>query len=239
MHDDANARDGSRPRLAFMQHGPLELPGVLGTLAEGLGFEVQCFRADRVEDALPHPGVFAGIVVLGSVESVNDSQLAWIALERAFVVSAVEHHVPIFGVCFGGQLLAQALGGRVVRSSEPEVGWSTIQSDDPSMVAPGPWLLWHEDAIEPPPGAVVVARTPVAVQAYVMGRHTGVQFHPEVTPDLVRTWIDDARQRDEVTPEHSRALSDGVNELARGSAAQARALFEGYLRRAGLLDLLG
>jgi hypothetical protein len=60
-----------------------------------------------------------------------------------------------------------------------------------------------------------------------------------VTSDLVRTWIDDARQRDEVTPEHSRALSDGVDGLARGSAADARVLFEGFLRRAGLLDLPG
>jgi GMP synthase (glutamine-hydrolysing) len=222
-------------RIAFMQHGPLELPGVLGTLAEGIGFEVQCFRADRVEDVLPDPGTFGGIVIMGSVESVNDTRLAWVGLERAFVASAVERQVPILGVCFGGQLLAQALGGRVFRSPEPEVGWSTIHSDDPSMVAPGPWLLWHEDAIAPPPGAVVVARTPAAVQAYVKGRHTGVQFHPEVTPDLVRTWIDDARQRGQVTPEESRALSANVDELARASAVNAGALFMGFLQRAGLL----
>jgi hypothetical protein len=56
-----------------------------------------------------------------------------------------------------------------------------------------------------------------------------------VTPDLVRTWIDDARQRGEVTPEHSRALSDNVDALARASAANAGDLFKGFLRRAGLL----
>jgi GMP synthase (glutamine-hydrolysing) len=204
-------------------------------MAEGLGFDVACVRADRVEDGLPDPGAFDGIVVMGSVESVNDTGVAWVAPERAFVASAVERNIAVFGVCFGGQLLAQVLGGRVVRSPEPEVGWSTIQSDDPSVVAPGRWLLWHEDAIVPPPGAVVIARTDVAIQAYVQERHTGVQFHPEVTPDLVRTWIDDARQHDEVTPAHSGALSDNLDDLARVSATNARGLFEGFLRRAGLL----
>ena len=230
-----DATEGSSPRIAFLQHGPLEVPGILGALAEGFGFDVECFRADRGEEALPDPGALAAIVVLGSVESVNDAGVAWVAPERAFVASAMEDHVPILGVCFGGQLLAQVLGGRVVRSPEPEVGWSTVQTDDPSVVAPGPWLMWHEDAIEPPPGATVLARTQVAVAAYVMGRHTGVQFHPEVTPDIVRMWIDDARQRDEVAPEHSRALSDNLEEMARASAANAAALFEGFLRRAGLL----
>jgi GMP synthase (glutamine-hydrolysing) len=233
---DAEQREGlPPPPLAFLQHGPLEQPGVLGAHAERLGFEVRCVRADLTEGDLPDPTTFAGIVVMGSVESVNDTRLAWVAHERAFVASAVEDQIPVLGVCFGGQLLAQVLGGRVVRSPEPEVGWSTIQSDDPSVVAPGPWLLWHDEAVESPPGALVVARTEVAIQAYVKERHTGVQFHPEVTPDLVQTWIDDARQRGEVTPAHQRALSDDIDRLARLSATNARALLEGFLQRAGLL----
>jgi GMP synthase (glutamine-hydrolysing) len=211
------------------------VPGVLGDLAQALGYDVRCMRADHIDDALPEPDTFAAVVVLGSVESVNDTGLHWVARERAFVASAVAHQVPVLGVCFGGQLLAQVLGGHVVRSPRPEVGWSTIVSDDPSMVAPGPWLLWHEDAIAPPPGAVVVARTDVAIQAYVQGCHTGVQFHPEVTADLVHMWIDDAGQRDELTQEERRALSENIAAVAPTSAANARALFEGFLRRAGLL----
>jgi GMP synthase (glutamine-hydrolysing) len=211
------------------------VPGVLGTLAAESGLEVRCFRADRVEDGLPEPGAFAAVVVLGSVESVNDTRLDWVSLERAFVASAVARQVPVFGVCFGGQLLAQVLGGRVMRSPRSEMGWSTIVSADPSLVAPGPWLLWHEDAIAPPPGSVVIARTDVAIQAYLQGRHTGVQFHPEVTADLVRAWVDDARQRAELTAEESTALSDNVDALAQVSAANAGVLFTGFLRRAGLV----
>jgi GMP synthase (glutamine-hydrolysing) len=239
MHACTEPRAGTTPRIAFMQHGPLELPGVLGAHAARLGFDVRCFRADRIEDGLPDPDEFAGIVVMGSVQSVNDTRLAWVALERAFVASAVTHHVPVFGVCFGGQLLAQVLGGRVVRLPEPEVGWSAIHSDDPSLVAPGPWLQWHEEAVELPPGVAVIARTDVAIQAYVKECHTGVQFHPEVTADLVRTWILDARQRGEVTLEECRALWDDIDQLTRVSEANAGDLFGGFLRRAGLLTQPG
>jgi GMP synthase-like glutamine amidotransferase len=243
MHASTGPRPGPRagtpPRIAFLQHGPLELPGVLGTHAARLGLDVRCFRADRIEDGLPDPDEFAGIVVLGSVQSVNDPLLAWVAPERAFVASAVMHHVPVFGVCFGGQLLAQVLGGRVVRSPEPELGWAAIQSDDPSLVPPGPWLLWHEEAVELPPGVAVIARTDVAIQAYVEECHTGVQFHPEVTTDIVRAWIHEARQRDELTPEDRRALWDDIDRLTRGSEANAGALFDGFLRRAGLLTQPG
>jgi GMP synthase (glutamine-hydrolysing) len=222
-------------RVAFLRHGALEEPGVLGARAAELGFEVAQFRADRIGDALPDPEEYAGVVVMGSIESVNDTRLEWVAREKAVVATAIARNVPVLGVCFGGQLLAQALGGRVVTSPEPEVGWLSIRTDDRSLVPEGPWLLWHEEAVVPPPGAVVVARTDVAVQAYRKGHHVGLQFHPEVTPDLISAWIRDAQQRGELTAEQQRALWDNVDSLARVSATNAARLFDGFLRRAGLL----
>jgi GMP synthase (glutamine-hydrolysing) len=227
---------GPARRVAFLQHGPLESPGVLGTHAASLGFDVHCQRADRVDIVLPEPEQYAAVVVLGSVQSTNDPGVEWVAQERAFVTSAIERAVPVFGVCFGGQLLAQALGGRVVPSPQPEAGWSSITSEQPSLVATGPWLLWHNEAVELPPGAVLLARNEVAIQAYAKGPHLGVQFHPEVTPAIVDSWINDAKQRDEVTEDEHRALWDGIEERARTSGANARTLFDGFLRRAGLLD---
>jgi GMP synthase-like glutamine amidotransferase len=222
-------------RIAFLRHGPLEEPGVLGARAAELDFEIQEFRADCVDDPLPAPEELAGIVVMGSIESVNDAQLEWVAQERALIDNAIDHDVPVFGVCFGGQLLAQALGGRVITSPEPEVGWLSIRTDDPSLVPEGPWLLWHEEAVVAPPGAVVVARTDVAVQAYVKGPHLGVQFHPEVTTGLIASWIDEAQQRGDVTPQERRALWDDVERRAAASARNAVRLFDGFLRQAGLL----
>ena len=172
---------------------------------------------------------------MGSIESVNDTQLEWVAREKALIDTAIERNVPVFGVCFGGQLLAQALGGRVITSPEPEVGWRSIRTDDPVLVPEGPWLLWHEEAVVPPPGAVVVARTDVAVQAYIQGPHIGVQFHPEVTAALIASWIDEAQQRGDVTSVQRRALCDDVERRATVSATNAVRLFDGFLRHAGIL----
>jgi hypothetical protein len=71
-----------------------------------------------------------------------------VSLERRFLTAAVAHDVPVLGICFGCQLLAQVLGGRVVPSPEAKMGRSILQTDDQSVVAPAPWLLWHEEAVE-------------------------------------------------------------------------------------------
>ena len=95
----------------------------------------------------------------------------------------------MLGVCFGGQLLATALGGSVTRSLHPEVGWHEVRSDTPDLVPGGPWFQWHFDRFTPPPNARLVARNDRAAQAFTHGRALGLQFHPEVDEALVQRWI--------------------------------------------------
>jgi GMP synthase-like glutamine amidotransferase len=129
------------------------------------------------------------VVSLGSERSAYDDSLPWVAQEAALLRDAVAANVPVLGICFGGQILARALGGRALPSERAEIGWVGISSDDPGLVAEGPWFQWHHDSFIPPPGAALLADNPAGPQAYTIGRSLGVQFHPEVTVAIVGGWV--------------------------------------------------
>ncbi len=224
-----------RARIAFLEHSDFDVPGVLGEHARILSLEVTSHRADRGAAALPNLASVDALVVLGSAASVND-ETSWIDAERDLVSTAVESGVAVFGVCFGGQLLAQVLGGTVVRASRPEIGWPAMTTSDPDRIPPGPWLDCHEDAFTCPPNAEALASTDVSLHAFISGIHTGVQFHPEATTEIVETWIVDMRSSGFVDEAGIDALLSGFNTAGRGPDDQARRLFEGFLTRAGLLD---
>jgi GMP synthase-like glutamine amidotransferase len=219
-------------RIAFLQHSATDVPGVLGDHLDGLGFAVSAFRADDGPRSLPAPGSFDVLVVMGSIESVTDAAVPWIAPERRLVADAVSSGVPVLGVCFGGQLLAEVLGGTVGRASRPEIGWRRLDTVDAALVPAGPWLDWHEDAFTCPPGARAVAHTDVSLHAFVQGPHTGLQFHPEVTRPVVESWIGDARERAHLTDGDVDALLDGFDPSGRGPDHLAAALVDTFLTRA-------
>ena len=218
-------------RVACLQHSATDVPGVLGEHLAGLGLSVTTHRADHGADALPRPGSFDVLVVLGSIESVTDRSVSWIGPERRLVAAAVADSVPVLGGCFGGQLLAEVLGGTVSRAVRPEVGWVRLETMDPDRVPAGPWLDWHEDAFTCPPGAEAVARTDVSLHAFVQGPHTGLQFHPEVTRSVVEAWIGDARERAHLPDADVDALLSGFDRAGRGPDGHTAALVDAFLTR--------
>jgi GMP synthase-like glutamine amidotransferase len=184
-------------KVLFLYNDPTAPAGLLGEVFAESGFHVCTFDVvppERPDDPLldvsfPDPLDYDAIVPLGARWAVYDHRVPWIADEAAMVRRALDAGVGVLGVCFGGQLLASALGGTVMRSPEPEIGWTPVHSDHPALVPPGPWFQWHFDRLTIPPGAVEVARSPSATQAFVQGRALGLQFHPEVDAALVDYWI--------------------------------------------------
>jgi GMP synthase-like glutamine amidotransferase len=136
----------------------------------------------------PSPAGFERVVTLGSEHAADDDAVPWQADEQATLRAADAAGVPILGICFGAQALARALGGGVRRAARPELGWVHVGTHAPELVADGPWLSWHDDELLPPPGAEVLAANASGVQAYRIGRHAAVQFHPEVTTEIVAAW---------------------------------------------------
>jgi GMP synthase-like glutamine amidotransferase len=161
--------------------------GIVGDALIEHGFTLTTLEREHHES---WPDVLDGDVVvpLGSDWSVYwDHVRDPVAAEVERLRDAHARGVPILGICFGAQLLACALGGHVQRAHTPEIGWSDVTSDIAAL-ADGPWFEWHYDRVDVPPGAELLASNDAAPQAYAIGRTLALQFHPEVTGDIVRRW---------------------------------------------------
>jgi GMP synthase-like glutamine amidotransferase len=177
-------------RVTVIRHHEEDSAGFIGAAFEALGAELSVSLFPK-EDLPALDGV-DHVVVLGAVWAVYDDSpaRAWIADELAWLRRADEAGVPVLGICFGGQALAAAFGGRVEPSPRKEIGWSVIDPADRSLIPPGPWLEFHNDRFFPPRQARILASNDVGVQAFSLRRHLGVQFHPEPDGALLAKWLD-------------------------------------------------
>jgi GMP synthase (glutamine-hydrolysing) len=220
-----------QPRFLIVQHQSDAPPGVLGDWAGEAGLLTQIVRPD-LDEPLPAPSSVDVVALLGSDESAIPSEQPWIDREARWVGDLTSAGTPVLGICFGAQLLAVVLGGARRRATAPQVAWIEVRSDDEESVPPGPWFAWHADVIDAPPGAHVVARNRVGVQAFALGPHLGVQFHPEVTPEIVDGWAGHNRRELARLRLARRSLHHQSVDRAEASAAAARCLFDGFLSRA-------
>lgn len=164
-------------------------PGFVGDRLEQRGYALRVVMRDGGEVPATMPGDAGLLLLLGSEWSVHEPvDVVARDVESALVRDAIAHHVPVLGLCYGAQVLAHALGGRVSRAPRPEIGLVEVATDDPALVPAGPWAAFHTDVIDPPPDATVVARNGCGVQAFVVPGVLAVQFHPEVRPEVLDDW---------------------------------------------------
>ena len=229
-------------RVLFIQHDHVSPVGAIGDGFAAHGFDVEellVVPEDRFHDpavsvAFPDPEQFDALVPMGAPWSVYDHATigAWVLEELTFLRRAHESGVPILGICFGGQGVAAALGGSVVRAEQSEIGWYSVDTDDADLVDAGPWFEWHHDRWVAPPGARVLARTPAAEQAFVVGRTLAVQFHPELTPSMLDGWLaNGGRQYIEAHGLDVEELRARTAREAPAAEERARALVDAFLAR--------
>src|SRR5262245_57011799 len=186
-------KTGELPRRVIESLGPYER-AFLNLLGDER-FEI----IDARTEELPEPDC-AGVIVSGSSASVYESE-AWIARSEDFLRRAADRAIPLYGVCFGHQLLAQTFGGRVEKCRHGwELGTVTLAltaegRNDPLFAGvPESFLAQasHGDVVtELPSGAVPLAQNDHwAYQAFKLGdRIWGTQFHPEFTPEIISNLI--------------------------------------------------
>jgi GMP synthase (glutamine-hydrolysing) len=212
-------------RLLVVEHDPDAPAGVLGRWAAAGGLTAATVRL-HAGDPLPPAGGCQAVVVLGSEQTAYDDAVPWLAAELAFVGRLLAAGVPVLGICFGAQVLARVLGARLYRLAKPEIGWVRVASKHPGLPE-GPWPSWHRDAFNLPPGAAEQAVNDVCLQAFTIGPHAGVQFHPEATEPIVGSWLansDPPPRRDVTDP-----FFTGADRTWRQGSVNARAFFSAWL----------
>jgi GMP synthase-like glutamine amidotransferase len=230
------------PKVLFIYNDPTAPEALLGDVFGENGFDVETVEpvtADRVchpvfDFEFPDPTGYDVIVPLGSRFSVHDDMFhgTWVDAEIQMVRAAAAAGVGVLGVCFGGQLVAKALGGSVAKSPAPELGWYQIDSTATEFIPEGPWFQWHSDRFTPPQGATVIASNAQACQAFTVGTALGLQFHPELDGPLLEAWLaedssgDIPRLRIDVDELRARTAAEGGAAIGR-----LRTLVKGFLDR--------
>ncbi len=229
------ANSGDALRALVIQHEEPTPGGHVNGWLEERGADQDVYRID-IEERDPDPREYSMIVSLGSEFAAFDDSVPWLEREKQLLVNATRADVPVLGICFGGQLLARVLGGESFRGTS-EIGWLPVSSRDESLVPAGPWFQWHFDSFTLPPAAKLIANSPVGPQAYSVGRSLGVQFHPEVTPEIMDSWV--AAYRHELDQEgvDPDDLLEETHRHAEQNRDSAWRLFDGFLHRvAGLAE---
>ena len=206
-----------KPRTLILQHEAATPPGLMTDWLAEQNADVHTLRIDEDETVVDIRD-YDLVVSLGSEFAAFDDSIGFVPREAKLFEQAMVDQVPILGLCFGGQMLARVLGAKLFRSEEAEIGWHTVRTHDPDLISEGPWFQWHFDSFSAPPGADVVAETDVGPQAFTAGRSLGLQFHPEVTPEIMDEWV-------RVYPHELRAEGvdpDGLLEETRRRATESR-----------------
>ncbi len=223
--------------VAIFQHTVVGHPGAVLTVLDELSIP---WVVVPIMDGVAVPEGFtkySGLIFMGGGMGVNDG-LPWVADEIRLARRARDAGLPMAGHCLGGQILAGAFGADVARNPQMEIGWQPIEFDRVRLATE--WLggkppeagvfQWHGDTFSLPDGAIRVATNPFcANQAFVMDdRHIGMQFHLEMTPALIRSFLE--------------ANGDTLDrEVAAGNPAvntRNQLLADLEARTAGMLDML-
>ncbi len=185
-------------KVLVIQHVPHEGLGIIKDAMRG-GFEADFLRVYRDRFACCLDDYSALIVLGGPMGVYEEDRYPFIKDELRLIESALKKDVPILGVCLGSQLLAKAAGARVYKGGGKEIGWYDVRLTPAGAVDPiflglptsFEVFQWHGDTFDVPAGAVNLASSELFPnQVIKVGRAAyGVQFHLEVTGEMIKEWL--------------------------------------------------
>ncbi len=219
----------SRPTVLVIQHEDDAPPAWYGEWLAAAGVDLHVCRPDRGEPVPENLQGYAGLLVLGGEMGANDDAVTpWLTPTKRLITDAVDADQPVLGICLGHQLAAVALGGTAEPNPHgPAKGLTPVRltpagAEDPLLGAGtvrdgSQSVQWNNDVVTVlPDGATELATAPDGtVQAARYSTYAwGVQFHPEASPAVFRSWTADK-------PGARRYREDGTDVLAAAKAVDA------------------
>ena len=218
-----------RPRLALL-NAANNSEDTSRNFRRELDADIEEFHCPSGE--FPEGFGYDGFVVTGSRASVYWDE-PWIGQLKTWAGGAVEAGLPALGVCYGHQLLADVMGGRVEAMGEYELGYRTVEQDGDNRLLDGvpddmTVFTSHSDhVLEAPPGATVFAKNDYGIHGFRKERVFAVQFHPEYdtqTAERVTKGKDG-----QVPEERIDAVLEGIDEKNYRAACEAKQLFDNFV----------
>jgi GMP synthase (glutamine-hydrolysing) len=238
-------------KILVLQHSPSETLGLFEDELKKANFtwETLIVSGDTLWPSSVKLEEYGGFIILGGPMGVYEKdKYPWISKELMVVQEILRQKKPILGVCLGAQIIAEAAGGRVYPGHGPEIGWFPIRLDDwfykrnPCFfqidpTKPHTVFQWHGDTFELPSEAYRLAwNDNYRNQAFCFnGNAIGLQFHVEVTEDMVRDWLVGDWTRKQVVasgsdpntvladvPKHMASLKDLAHKIFYGFASLVR-----------------
>lgn len=196
-----------RKEIIALQHIGIEGPGTMGDFFNSTAWRLLILDVSN-GDALPEnlEDIQAVISLGGPMNVYEEDKYPFLKDEDDFLRKAVREEIPVLGICLGAQLLAKACGAKVRKASVEEIGWKKVNlteaaRGDPlfqGLYSPLNVFQWHQDSFEIPEGGLHLAESQACRnQAFRFGRNAyGLQFHMEVTTEMLESWIDAYTKKD-------------------------------------------
>ncbi len=181
-------------KIHYLQHVPFEDLANIEKWAENRGHDISRTLLFS-DDGLPKLEEFDWLIIMGGPMNIYEhSKYPWLIQEKKFIGDVIKGGKVVLGICLGAQLMADVLGGKVIKNEYREIGWHNVR------LTPGaknsrifgflpdefPAFHWHGDTFTIPPGAIHTVESKACKnQAFENGKAIGLQFHLESSIDSI------------------------------------------------------